>query len=69
MRMTNNLYFYKIHSEVKDPVRATEGSACFDLHASLPKFSVVKVYENNFEEVDKLPDTIRGIGGFGSTGK
>ena len=53
MRMTNNLYFYKIHSEVKDPVRATEGSACFDLHASLPKFSAVKVYENNFEEVDK----------------
>ena len=53
MRMTSNLYFYKIHSEVKDPVRATEGSACFDLHASLPQFSAVKVYENNFEEVDK----------------
>ena len=23
----------------------------------------------NFEEVDELPDTVRGTGGFGSTGK
>jgi dUTP pyrophosphatase len=27
------------------------------------------VHKINFEEVENLPDTIRGKGGFGSTGK
>ena len=53
MRMTSNLYFYKLDSDVKDPVRATEGSACFDLHASLPEYSVVKVYLSNYEDPEK----------------
>ena len=53
MRMTSNLYFYKLDSDVKDPVRATEGSACFDLHASLPEYSVVKVYLRNYEDPEK----------------
>ena len=53
MRMTSNLYFYKLHSDIKDPIRATEGSACFDLHASLPETSEIKVYLNNFEEPEK----------------
>ena len=44
MRMTSNLYFYKLHTNVKDPVRATEGSACFDLHSFLPEDSVVRAY-------------------------
>ena len=30
---------------------------------------IAPILKANFEEVDKLPDTIRGIGGFGSTGK
>ena len=48
MRMKNNLYYFKLHSDVKDPIRATKGSACFDLHASLPESSEVKVYLNIF---------------------
>ncbi len=52
MRMTNDLYYYKLHPDVKDPIRATEGSACFDLHASLPETSEVKIYLNNNEEVE-----------------
>ena len=30
---------------------------------------IAPILKADFEEVDKLPDTIRGIGGFGSTGK
>ena len=50
MRMTSNLYFYKLHTNVKDPVRATEGSACFDLHSFLPEDSVAKVYINHDDQ-------------------
>ena len=53
MRMTNDLYYFKTNSEVKNPIRATEGSACFDLHSFLPENSEVKVYLNSNEEVDK----------------
>ena len=44
MRMTSDLYYFKLDSAVKDPVRATEGSACFDLHSFMPEDSEVKVY-------------------------
>ena len=30
---------------------------------------LMPVLKASFEEVDELPDTIRGSGGFGSTGK
>ena len=30
---------------------------------------LVPVHKINFEEVENLPNTIRGKGGFGSTGK
>ena len=30
---------------------------------------LMPVLKIDFEEVDELPDTIRGSGGFGSTGK
>ena len=30
---------------------------------------LVPILKINFEEVDKLPETVRGSGGFGSTGK
>lgn len=53
MRMTSDLHYFKTESGVKDPIRATEGSACFDLHSFLPENSEVKVYTNNFEEIDK----------------
>ena len=50
--MMNNLLYYKLHLDVKDPIHATTGSACFDLHSFLQKDSVVKVYMNQFEELD-----------------
>ena len=50
---SNDLHYFKTNSEVKDPIRATEGSACFDLHSFLPENSEVKAYLNNNEEVDK----------------
>ena len=50
MRMTSDLLFYKLDSEVKDPFRATEGSACFDLHSFLPENSVARVYISHSEQ-------------------
>ena len=50
MRMTSDLLFYKLNSKVKDPFRATEGSACFDLHSFMPEDSLVRVYINHQDE-------------------
>ena len=52
MRMTSDLLFYKLFTGVKDPIRATEGSACFDLYSFLPDNSTVSVYINHFEELE-----------------
>ena len=53
LTMSNDLRYYKLYSEVKDPIRATEGSSCFDLYSFLQEDKPVKVYLNNFEKVDK----------------
>ena len=53
LTMSSDLRYYKLHPEVKGPYRATEGSACFDLYSFLQEYSAVKVYLNQFEEVDK----------------
>ena len=53
LTMSSDLRYYKLHSEVKGPYRATEGSACFDLYSFLQEDKPVKVYLNNFEEVEK----------------
>ena len=50
MRMTSDLLYFKLDSAVKDPVRATEGSACFDLHSFMPEDSLVRVYINHQDE-------------------
>ena len=52
MRMTNDLQFYKLFSSVKDPKRATKGSACFDLYSFLPDNSAVSVYITHSEELE-----------------
>ena len=52
MRMTNDLQFYKLFTGVKDPIRATEGSACFDLYSFLPDNSAVSVYITHSEELE-----------------
>ena len=52
MSWTNDLRFYKLFSGVKDPKRATEGSACFDLYSFLPDNSAVSVYITHSEELE-----------------
>ena len=49
-RMSSDLYFHKLNPEVKAPIRATEGSACFDLCSFLPEDSLVKVYINHHDQ-------------------
>jgi dUTP pyrophosphatase len=51
--MTSDLRFFKINSEVKEPIRATEGSACFDLCSFLPNDLEVKIYYNSYNEQKK----------------
>ena len=53
MRMTSDLYFFKTSPEVKEPFRATVGSACFDMCSFLPESSKVSVYMNSHEQLDK----------------
>lgn len=40
------LGYYKLNDDVKDPVVATSGSACFDLHAYVPDDTAVKCYSS-----------------------
>jgi len=47
----NPLKFYKLNPNVKDPIFATEGSACFDIHASLIRGVKVKLYNSKNEVV------------------
>ena len=49
-RMSSDLYFHKLNPEVKAPIRATEGSACFDLCSFLPEDSLVRVYINHHDQ-------------------
>ena len=53
LTMSRDLLYYKLHPEVKEPYHATEGSSCFDLYSFLQEDQPVKVYLNNFEEVEK----------------
>ena len=50
------LKYYKLHDEVKDPQFATDGSACFDIHAYLDK--PVTVYRMNNHKEERNPETI-----------
>jgi len=52
LTMNRDLLYYKLHSEVKEPYRATEGSSCFDLYSFLPDNSAVSVYITHFEELE-----------------
>ena len=49
-RMTSDLYFYKTNPEVNEPIRATEGSACFDICSFLPEDSLVRVFINHYDQ-------------------
>ena len=43
--MHNPLKYFKLHPDVKTPKFATEGSACFDLHAFIPDGTEVVTYD------------------------
>ena len=59
LTMSSDLRYYKLNSEVKDPYRATSGSACFDLYSFLPDESEVTVYRNDFEETEKVTRVVK----------
>jgi len=43
-RYTHNpLKYYKLDPSVKEPIFATEGSACFDIHAHIPSETEIKI--------------------------
>lgn len=46
MRMTSDLNYFRMYSDVVAPFKATTGSACFDLYSYLPYGMEVKVYRN-----------------------
>ena len=57
--MSSDLRYYKLNPEVKDPYRATSGSACFDLYSFLQEDSEVTVYRNDFEETEKVTRVVK----------
>jgi len=57
---SNMLKYYKLHDDVKDPVFATEGSACFDLHCYLSKLNQITIYEMNNNKVLRFPQVYDG---------
>ena len=59
LTMSSDLRYYKLNPEVKNPYRATSGSACFDLYSFLPDESEVTVYRNDFEETEKVTRVVK----------
>ena len=52
------LKFYKLHENAKDPIYATEGSACFDIHACFD--GLEKNRANIFMNVQNFVDIYGG---------
>ena len=59
LTMSSDLRYYKLNPEVRNPYRATSGSACFDLYSFLQEDSEVIVYRNDFEETEKVTRAVR----------
>ena len=59
LTMSSDLRYYKLNPEVRNPYRATSGSACFDLYSFLPDESEVTVYRNDFEETEKVTRVVK----------
>ena len=47
----NKLKYFKLHDDAKEPIFATDGSACFDIHAYLHKPVTVHRMENYKEKI------------------
>lgn len=65
----------KIGTTIPLPYYATDGAAALDLHACtdsdtvIAQLMVMPVARPTLKVVDALPETERGTGGFGSTGR
>ena len=49
------LKYYKLHPDAKDPIYATKGSACFDLHAWLSGVERYKVRQDTLDREIERP--------------
>lgn len=50
------LKYYKMNDNVQEPHLATEGAACFDIHAHLKKGDRITVYEMGNKKVSIAPE-------------
>jgi len=50
------LKFYKMYKDVVTPNFATEGSACFDIHAYIPNECSFVVYDMSNKKIEKTPE-------------
>ena len=53
--MMLSLKYYKTHPSAKEPVFATRGSACFDLHACLDGLERYKVHQDTLDREIERP--------------
>ena len=49
------LKFYKLHPNAKDPIYATEGSACFDLHACFDGLEKYQLHQDTLNRLIEKP--------------
>jgi len=49
------LKFYKLHPNAKDPLYATEGSACFDIHACFDGVAKYQIRQDTLNRVIEKP--------------
>jgi|TARA_B100001079_G_scaffold237450_1_gene220483 dUTP pyrophosphatase len=50
-----SLKYYKAHSSAKEPIFATRGSACFDLHACFDGIEKYKVHQDTLDREIERP--------------
>ena len=53
--MMLSLKYYKAHSSAKEPIFATRGSACFDLHACFNGIEKYKVHQDTLDREIERP--------------
>jgi dUTP pyrophosphatase len=53
--MMLSLKYYKAHSSAKEPIFATRGSACFDLHACFDGIEKYKVHQDTLDREIERP--------------
>ena len=64
----HNLYHYRMFPDVRPPLVATQGSACFDLYVHLSTDRVITSKTSHHAMYNKPEHKTERIGGFESTG-